>query len=543
MWTDDLAEATIGASHGMLLSNDSYGLKTSVVPIQWFGAYREHAQTWDNLMFNAPYYLMVTSAGNDGEGNLNSNPLALGYDKLSGRATAKNNLVVANAKDANIDREGDLVSISIYPSSSQGPTDDLRIKPDITGNGVDVYSTYTTSNTAYGNLTGTSMASPNVTGSLLSLQEHYNNINEKFMRAATLKGLALHTADDFGPDGPDAVSGWGLLNAKRAAETITENGTNSFIEEMILNQGQTITIRVESADDINDLLASISWTDRPGNVNDTLNSPTPALINDLDIQVSKENDTYLPWKLTSATTNEKGNNTVDPFERVDITGASGSYTITLSHKGNLAGGSQAFSLIITGIKIECTTATTPDNLLAYDITDSEAEVSWNPLLSASFDLQYRKTDTDTWTEVSEITTSTYKLTGLDVYKEYQVTVRSNCLSGEASEYSDPINFFTTHCESFSSDPNSNLYISNVTLNTINNNTSWAAHSDFTDISTELIGGQTYTISIKIHNLGYGTNYAVWIDYNGNGKFDDVGEQVFSKQQTDITAHKLVHGTF
>ena len=40
------------------------------------------------------------------------------------------------------------------------------------------------------------MASPNVAGSLLLLQEHYNNLNGEFMKSATLKGLACHTATD-----------------------------------------------------------------------------------------------------------------------------------------------------------------------------------------------------------------------------------------------------------------------------------------------------------------------------------------------------------
>src|SRR5690606_13980848 len=109
---------------------------------------------------------------------------------------SKNNLVVANAMDASVDSNGNLLSVTINGSSSQGPTDDYRIKPDITGNGSGVYSTLDNADNAYGNLTGTSMAAPNVTGSLLLLQEHYKNLNNgNFMRAATLKGLALHTAD------------------------------------------------------------------------------------------------------------------------------------------------------------------------------------------------------------------------------------------------------------------------------------------------------------------------------------------------------------
>lgn len=161
-WNYDLSEATSAASSGMLISNHSYGFRSDLVPDYYFGAYITDSRDWDNLLFNAPYYLMVVAAGNDGNTNYNGAPLAgnSAYDKLTGHATSKNNLVVANANDANVDANGNLISVSINSSSSEGPTDDYRIKPDITGNGTSVYSTYETSNTAYGTITGTSMASP-----------------------------------------------------------------------------------------------------------------------------------------------------------------------------------------------------------------------------------------------------------------------------------------------------------------------------------------------------------------------------------------------
>ena len=84
-------------------------------------------------------------------------------------------ILSANAQDANIDASGNLVSVSINSSSSEGPCDDYRIKPDITGNGTGLYSTYETADNAYNSITGTSMASPNVTGTLVLLQQHYNN--------------------------------------------------------------------------------------------------------------------------------------------------------------------------------------------------------------------------------------------------------------------------------------------------------------------------------------------------------------------------------
>ena len=160
----------------------------------------DYAKDWDNILYNAPYYLMVTSAGNDGNDNsANTAPLEgnSSYDKLSGDKTAKNNMVVANGQDAIINSDGTLNSVTISSSSSEGPTDDLRIKPDITGNGTGLYSTYDGTDDAYNTISGTSMSSPNITGSLLLLQQYYNETYGNFMRASTLKGLALHTADDF----------------------------------------------------------------------------------------------------------------------------------------------------------------------------------------------------------------------------------------------------------------------------------------------------------------------------------------------------------
>ncbi|WP_435260984.1 S8 family serine peptidase [Tenacibaculum sp. nBUS_03] len=376
-WNSDEAEVTRAASNGMLISNHSYGFRTRnpntgqvLLPQHYFGGYITESRVWDEIMFNAPNYLMVVAAGNDGNDNTaNRNPTGgFGFDKLTGHAVSKNNLVVANAQDANVDASGNLIFVSINRSSSEGPTDDFRIKPDITGNGTNVYSSFhfPSWDTAMGDnlsdgnvvndyrsISGTSMASPNVTGSLLLLQQHNNNTHRAYMRAATLKGLALHTADDAGVAGPDAVFGWGLLNAKKAAQIITQKGTQSKIEELTLRSGQTYTITVNS-DETNPLLASISWTDRPGTANTTVNSTTPVLVNDLDLRVTKGETTFLPYELTGATTNVKRDNNVDPFERVDVSEASGTYTISVSHKGSLTGGSQNYSLIVTGIisKIE-----------------------------------------------------------------------------------------------------------------------------------------------------------------------------------------------
>lgn len=356
-WNSDISEATTAAANGMLVSNHSYGYNSSLLSSPyWFGSYGSDARSWDLIMNNAPYYLMVKAAGNDGLNSYNSTPLNPSlpqYDKLTGNATSKNNLVVANANDASIDSNGNLVSVTIASSSSQGPTDDLRIKPDISGNGSSLYSSVESSDSSYGIKSGTSMASPNVSGTLLLLQEHANKVNGNYLKAATLKGLVLHTADDFGPTGPDAITGWGLLNAKKAAETISNNNNKSVIKELTLTQGQTYTLIVSSWG-IGPLKASISWNDPAGTATTVVNSNIARLVNDLDLRITKGTSTFLPWRLTGVNTNALGDNTKDPFERVDVNNPIyDNYTITVTHKGTLLGGSQKFSLIITGINSSC----------------------------------------------------------------------------------------------------------------------------------------------------------------------------------------------
>ncbi|GAA4275133.1 hypothetical protein GCM10022258_44290 [Aquimarina gracilis] len=553
MWNNDVAEATTAAANGMILSNHSYGFRSDLVPDQYFGAYIDESRNWDEVMFNAPFYLMVVAAGNDGNQNsYNGAPLDgnSSYDKLTGHSTSKNNLVVANAQDANVNSNGSLVSVSINSSSSEGPTDDYRIKPDITGNGTGVYSTYQNSDTAYNSITGTSMASPNVTGSLLLLQQHYSNLNGNLMKAATLKGLALHTADDAGPSGPDAVYGWGLLNAKAAAETISNvAGGESKVEELTLTSGQTYTITVDS-DGVNPLLASISWTDRPGTATTATNSNTPVLVNDLDIRVSQGSTTFSPYRLTGITTNGTGDNNVDPFERVDVSGASGTYTITVTHKGSLTGGSQNFSLVVTGLTgtpVVCN-ATVPTGVAASNVTYDSATIAWTAVPAATYDLRYRVAGASSWTNQQDISGASANLTGLTELTSYEVQVRSKCSDGTTSSYSSTATFSTpefqlVYCAS-NGQSVADEYISNVQLETINNASGAGSggYNDFTSISTSLAKGSDYTITVTPTWTGttYNEGYSVWIDYNQNGDFTDAGEQVWTQAATQTTP---VSGTF
>lgn len=358
-WLLDDQEALTEASNGLLVSNHSYGVpifnnsEVQQVTSQDIGAYTSDARVWDQVAFAAPYYLAVNSAGNEGSKSY-SGGLASGYDKLTGNKTSKNNLVVANANPF-VTGAGALINFPINSGSSQGPTDDFRIKPDIAADGTNVWSSVSSSDSDYSSFSGTSMASPNVTGTLILLQEYYNRLNSNYMKAATIKGLICHTAiDDNSKIGPDPIFGWGLLNAEDAANTIKDASDGlAVIRELTLSNGASYTYNF-SASGSSKLKATICWTDPAGTTSSSPNNViTPRLVNDLDLRLEDSNSTvFLPWKLNNsnvAGSAIKGDNNVDNIERIDINvPVAGSYTLTVTHKGTLVNAAQEFSLIITG---------------------------------------------------------------------------------------------------------------------------------------------------------------------------------------------------
>ncbi len=96
---------------------------------------------------------------------------------------------------------------------------------------------------------------------------------------------------------------------------------------------------------------TLCWTDPAGNLpSSTIDDPTPALINDLDLRVIHNGDTFYPWKLdvsnlSAPATN--GDNLVDNVEQIEIQNPSGFYQVVISHKGTLMNGIQDYSLIIS----------------------------------------------------------------------------------------------------------------------------------------------------------------------------------------------------
>jgi len=445
-WNSDKSEMTAraatapGQSAMLYLSNHSYGYVTGwnytggggspSRTWEWygdgttsagyeydFGRYNTFSRDSDSLAFSAPYFLMFRSAGNERTDNpTNGSTVALspgsstvvsysssshpggdgtyrgGFESIGFDALGKNVITVGAVTDAVTAGARDPAKAAVAIYSSWGPTDDGRIKPDVVANGDDystggdgVYSTLNGNNSDYGSYFGTSMATPNATGTAALLIQQYGQLFPGgAMRSATLKGLLIHTASDRGNAGPDYKYGWGLVNGVAAADLIRDHAANPLKARM--NEGvitsTTTTVNHEFVwDGVSPIRATLCWTDPAGTATTTNDLRTPRLINNLNLKITGPSGSeHLPyvmpfvgtWTQASmdlpATT---GVNNVDNVEQVFIAvpPASGVYRCLVTYSGTLANNSQNYSLLISGSANE---APPPPPLSITSITPTTA---------------------------------------------------------------------------------------------------------------------------------------------------------------------------
>jgi len=366
-WTDDYAEMTaVGAATAndsfttkIPLSNHSYGYSAVAADM---GRYETECNTLDALALSLSHYLVLWAAGNEQD-----TLTALGgYQSITFNGLSKNILTVGAGDDAVTSGVRDVTKGTLAYFSSMGPCDDGRIKPDLVANGVNVNSSIATSNTAYdAKYSGTSMATPNASGSATLLVQLYSReFSSQRMRSSMLKALLIHTADDVGRPGPDYQYGWGYLNVKAAADVILAHKASlaapKMVDDSISNASKTKTYSYKW-DGSSPLKATLCWTDPAGTAQTAADSRTANLKHNLDLKITAPDGAtiYQPytmpfvgtWTQASMTLNAtKGKNNVDNVERVDLPTPTqvGTYTVTVSLDGSLTTTTQAFSLVVTG---------------------------------------------------------------------------------------------------------------------------------------------------------------------------------------------------
>ncbi len=298
------------ATYGTVVTSTSYS--------QGCNVYDAFAQQGDQLFNQLKVVLPVFSAGNN-------NGTSCGY----GAGTQWGNITGGYKQGKNVIAAANLDAFQIIDNtSSHGPAEDGRIKPDISSNGKDQLSTDSDNTYQVGG--GTSAACPGMAGICAQLYQAYRELTgEPNPEAALIKAALLNSAEDIGVPGPDYFYGYGRVNALRAVTTLEEMRYMSDSLEDGLSNSHVINVPAGTSR----LRVMVLWNDVEGDP-----SSLRALVNDLNISVTDPGaSTFNPWVLNPApvatTLDDPAIRSIDSLnnmEQVTIDNpAAGTYTVNV----------------------------------------------------------------------------------------------------------------------------------------------------------------------------------------------------------------------
>lgn len=281
--------------------------------------YTTTARVVDQQTFQNPSLLHVFSAGNS-----NNQDCGYGAGTQWGNITGGHKIGKNVIATANLFPDGSLVA-----SSSRGPSEDGRLKPEIASNGQDQLS-ISEANT-YQSFGGTSGAAPGIAGIAAQLYDAYRQFNNgQDPESSLIKAALMNGAEDYGNPGPDYKYGFGRVNAYRSLEML-EN--NDYVSGSITQNGaNTHTINVPA--NVKQVKVMTYWAEDAAAINSSM-----VLINDLDMTMTTPTgEVFLPWVLDNTPNPAnldanavRGIDNMNNVEQVTLDNpAMGSYTINVS---------------------------------------------------------------------------------------------------------------------------------------------------------------------------------------------------------------------
>ncbi len=266
---------TLHTNDDVVLFNSSYSNGCNA-------GYTSLARQVDQEIRLNPTLMQVFSAGNSNNNDCGYQAGNQWGNITGGHKQGKNVIATANLEN----------NQTLATSSSRGPADDGRLKPDISAHGNGNFST--SPNNAYSRGSGTSAASPSIAGVMAQMYDAYQ-VNNSGVRpqSGLMKAIIMNTADDFGNVGPDYKFGWGRVNAYQAIKTIEEG---RYITSSITNNGNN-SHNIVVPTGVKEVKVMVYWHDFEGST-----SADKALVNDLDAKLELGANTYMPWILNPGTT-------------------------------------------------------------------------------------------------------------------------------------------------------------------------------------------------------------------------------------------------
>ncbi|MEM7352559.1 MAG: S8 family serine peptidase, partial [Acidobacteriota bacterium] len=312
------------------------------------GLYSAGSEDADEFTWNNKDFLLVFANGNDGPGT----------NTVGSPATAKN--VVGVGATLRGTSAGSMASFS-----SCGPTDDGRIKPDVTMPGSGIISANADNNVTSNNCntrssSGTSMAAPGVAGSAALIRQYFTdgwyptgaaNASDAFTPSgALLKAMLINSGTDMSGVAaiPSNCQGWGRVTLDDALHFSGDN-RGLFVEDDSTgfaqgSSGATRTFNFNIASSSEPFKVSLTWTDFPSTPAASVN-----IINDLDLEVSGPGGTFLGNVFSGGQSTTGGSaDRVNTVEQVLIASPTpGAYTVTV-RSFTVPNGPQPFALVATG---------------------------------------------------------------------------------------------------------------------------------------------------------------------------------------------------
>jgi len=357
------ADFTTAINNGIDLATMSLGnnVVANGFPCNKLGDYTNTAILIDNIVrgsISGQQLIFFEAAGNERQRGAPCGQ----FSTIGSPATAKNSIVVGgiNSNDN-----------SLYVYTSFGPTDDGRLRPDITASGCQIggdggtKSTREISQNNYRVMCGTSMATPASAGIAALLIEQWRQTYTTTIPplSHTMKAILIHTADDRGNTGPDYKFGWGTVNAQTAADLIIDSRSPNLIRIDNVDHGQAKRHEFNSAGN-EDVKVTLVWDDPPAT-----RLATTTLINDLNLVLRDPSGVdHRPFVLDPNNPNISATPGVDTINNVEmvIADAQAGKWEAFVLGTNVRLGPQEFSLVISenGGVLPCT----------FDVKDSTSRI-------------------------------------------------------------------------------------------------------------------------------------------------------------------------